>query len=455
MARKKQESTIIQVPEGFNPYPHQQKVYDEIESKKAKRTILVWHRRAGKDIFSLCYMFMKAAAVPGLYGYFFPTYTQARKAIWEGIDSVSARRYIDYMPKQLIRKLNENEQKIELTNGSIIRFFGTDDWDSIRGFNPIGCVFSEFAYQAWEAWSLLVSPVLTRNQGWAIFNSTPNGPDHFYGMYVNATNNDKWVTSYLTIRETVNHDGTALVPEEEIEELRSQGIDEDAVQQEYYCNWRTGTRGTLYGDCIQKARDQGRIGDFPAVDEAWVETYWDLGFDDDVVVWFAQRKGLNIYLVDYYEDRGKHIDAVIEVLKDKGYKYKAHYMPHDARNKSLHPETVQELATRLLAQAGLKSPVYSLPRPLAKQDVISSVRTKFSRFYFNEHKCGPGLKKLTMYRRKWDPRLKIFSKDPVKDGCQHAADAFGAIAIADDQGHHNEYAISPSIVADFDIWGKE
>jgi hypothetical protein len=45
---------------------------------------------------------------------------------------------------------------------SIIQIVGTDNIDSIRGTNPIGCVFSEYAIGRSDAWKI-VEPVLLEN----------------------------------------------------------------------------------------------------------------------------------------------------------------------------------------------------------------------------------------------------------------------------------------------------
>ena len=50
----------IQVPSNFSPRPHQLKFLQDAESSASKRIILLWHRRAGKDLISWVYLMRKA-----------------------------------------------------------------------------------------------------------------------------------------------------------------------------------------------------------------------------------------------------------------------------------------------------------------------------------------------------------------------------------------------------------
>ena len=51
-----------------------------------RRFCLVWHRRAGKDKTAFNVMVTDAVQNVGSYYYFFPTYSQGKKILWDGID---------------------------------------------------------------------------------------------------------------------------------------------------------------------------------------------------------------------------------------------------------------------------------------------------------------------------------------------------------------------------------
>ena len=65
----------------------------------------------------------KAVTKPNIYYYFLPTYTQAKRVIWDGL----VRKHV---PMQLVSKLNESELAIYWKNGSIQRFVGAENIDS-------------------------------------------------------------------------------------------------------------------------------------------------------------------------------------------------------------------------------------------------------------------------------------------------------------------------------------
>ena len=138
------EKTIT-VPYNFEPRDYQLSVFNALDGiegdlkTKKKRVFLMWHRRAGKDTMSAAYMFKEMVMNPGIYYYFFPTYSQGKKAIWEHFDTRTGFRIMDMLygfrdsrshgkPGSLIKPVNNQELRVELTNGSIFRVIGTDNY---------------------------------------------------------------------------------------------------------------------------------------------------------------------------------------------------------------------------------------------------------------------------------------------------------------------------------------
>lgn len=196
------------------------------------RAIWVVHRRAGKDKTCWNYMIKRAFERIGTYFYFLPTYSQAKKVIWDNIDS-DGFKMLEHIPKELIRSTNATELKIELINGSVIQLIGADEFKrSGVGTNPIGVVFSEYSITSPEAWKY-VSPILAANGGWAIFNFTPRGMNHAWELLQKAEQNEQWFTEVLTVADT-----GALSPE--ILEEERKNMPQDLFDQEYYCKFLDG-----------------------------------------------------------------------------------------------------------------------------------------------------------------------------------------------------------------------
>ena len=178
---------VIQLPFHFKPRPYQLPFFRAMDGG-LKRAVLVHHRRAGKDKSAFNFMVKEAFKRVGIYYYFFPTYNQGRKVLWDGIDK-DGFRFLDHIPKE-VRKgdPNQTEMKQMLINGSMIQIVGSDNVDTIVGTNPVGCVFSEYPLQDPSGWDF-VRPILRENGGWAVFCYTPRGKNHGYDLYAMAKDN--------------------------------------------------------------------------------------------------------------------------------------------------------------------------------------------------------------------------------------------------------------------------
>lgn len=222
----------IKIPHQFNPRDYQLPLLKALDSG-VKRAVITWHRRSGKDKTCFNYMIKKAFERKGTYFYFLPTYTQAKKVIWDNIDN-DGFKMLDHIPQELIQSKNSQELKIDLKNGSVIQLIAADTFDKGGvGTNPIGVVFSEYSINKPEVWDF-VRPILKVNGGWAIFNFTPRGTNHAHKLLQIARNSNKWFSEVLTI------DDTGVLTTQDIEEEREQGMSQDLVEQEYYCKFIEG-----------------------------------------------------------------------------------------------------------------------------------------------------------------------------------------------------------------------
>lgn len=112
----------------FVPRHYQKRVCDALENKNYKRLLVIWPRRAGKDVCAFNLMIRAALKRIGVYYYIFPSYSQARKVIWDSI-TIEGDRFLDYIPKELIKSAHIQEMKIQLVNGSLLQLVGSDNVD--------------------------------------------------------------------------------------------------------------------------------------------------------------------------------------------------------------------------------------------------------------------------------------------------------------------------------------
>jgi len=182
--------------------------------------------------------------------------------------------------------------------------------------------------------------------------------------------------------------------------------------------------GAYYAPELLKAKNEGRIMSVPYDHGTSVITAWDLGMADTTAIWFAQFVGLETRIIDYYENSGVALDHYVKILRDKGYNYESHILPHDVRVKEL---TTGKSRLEVLRNLGLNN-IHIAPM-LGIEDGIQQVRTLIPNCYFDEQKCERGLDALMQYHREWDDVGKAWRGRPKHDWTSHAADAFRYLAV--------------------------
>ena len=432
---------IIKPLEDYHPRWYQE-AFEQAMFGGKRRAFLLYHRRAGKD-FS-CWMFMLYCAMrdkPGIYYYIFPTYSQGKKALWDAIDE-QGKSFLSHIPKECIEgKTNSTEMKVKIKtvhgDHSIIQVIGSDNPDAIRGTNPKGVIFSEYATQDPRIWTEIISPILIKNKGWAIFNTTPAGKNHAYDLWVSAKNSKDWFTQKLTI------DDTKLFSIEDVLKDNPH-TSEDIIQQEYYVSFDRGVEGSFYGRIMAKCRAENRIGNVPYEPRSNVDTYWDIGFGDSTAIVFGQSVGAEFRIIDYYENSGEGLEHYVKYLNTKPYLYGNHYLPHDAGSGNMQTGMTLEKAAR---DMGLK--VIVLPRELSIEPGIEACRSMLATCYIDENKCKHLIKCLESYHKKFNDKYNCYSNVPLHDWSSHGADAARYCATARIQYGKGPGSLSPEKIKEW------
>ena len=370
-------------------------------------------------------MLMQAIQKKGTYYYFFPTFAQGRKVLWDFIDK-DGFRVLDHLPKEMIfGNPNSSEMKIRLMNGSLIQVIGTNDIDSIVGTNPRGCVFSEYSIQDPTAWTL-IRPILTENSGWAVFNFTPRGNNHARELYDMARKNPAWHCSLLTVDDTKKGDNSPVIAQEDIQAEREAGMSEDYIQQEFYCSFTLGIEGSYYAKYLHEAREDGRIRGVPWDPHARVYTSWDIGYGDSTFIIYYQVVGGELHLIDCYENHGEGLPHYVKQMNNSAYIYADHYAPHDADSHDFsNGMSVKEVGASL----GVKFTILPTLK-VSLEEGIEAARSIFPRVWIDEKRCSRLIKCLENYRKEYDTIHSCYKMRPVHDWASHGADAFRYLAIA-------------------------
>lgn len=387
----------------YSPRPLQKILHDSLD----RFNVLICHRRFGKTVFCINELIRRALTVESSnknFAYIAPTIKQAKNVSWDYL-----KQYTHCIPDM---KYNESELKCIFPNGAKIFLFGTENPNSLRGMRFQTVVFDEVGQMPREIWDEVVRPALSDTLGDAIFIGTVKGENFFTELYDKAKDLRNWKTFNFKASET------CIIDQNELDEMRLSMGDHKYAQELENCR-DIPVQGAYYHSAFLRVNDEKRIRHLPYDERYPVITGWDLGYNDETVVWFAQYVDDEIHLIDYYADSNKHITHYLKILKEKPYFYQYHILPHDARQKNTAAENTIEAQFK---NAGFDTKVLSKTTSILQD--INQVRTKLSTCVFDKKKCERGIIALKNYRSEYNERLEIYSDKPRRDRFCHTADAF-------------------------------
>lgn len=401
---------------------YQRDAWNALFVQNKKKILCVWHRRAGKDDFSLNALTAAAMDKVGYYIYLLPEQKQARKVIWHGINE-EGKPFISRIPQKLIKRKSSVEMLVELVNGSIIQLTGSDNYNSLMGINSAGIIHSEFALSNPFARQYL-RPILVKNGGWEIINSTPRGMNHLYQAHKTALANPAdWYYQLLTVDDTFDVNGKRLISDDMVDSERHQGAREEFIQSEYYCSFEAAILGAYYAQQMRAAHKEKRIGEYAIDPSLPTFTCWDLGFNDATAIWIFQVKNGHFYFVKYYQNYGQTFEHYARYLssyaQENKITFQAHIAPHDIVVTELFG-TGKTRAERAM-QYGINFEV--VPRTKDVTEEIDEVRYWFPYFHFDYKECAEGLAALTEYHAEYKIDTDIFDNKPKHNWASHGADA--------------------------------
>jgi hypothetical protein len=199
--------------------------------------VLALHRRAGKTELALKKLLDSAVKntkdLP-LYFYIAPYFKQAKIIAWVRLKQMVG-------PLAAVGAATINEADLSITfrhNGAIIRLFGADNPDAMRGVRLDGVVIDEVAQIKPEVWEEIVQPALSDRLGWCWFIGTPKGINLFSQLYFGAANKKGWGCARYTVFDT------EAIDADEVERLQG-SMAEGAFAREYLCDFNASGANQL------------------------------------------------------------------------------------------------------------------------------------------------------------------------------------------------------------------
>jgi hypothetical protein len=393
-------------------------VFLDFHERSERWAVIVAHRRCGKTVSCINELIYKAlieGKEDGRYAYVAPYYSQAKNIAWD---------YLLKFSKPVMAKANQSELWVELINGARIRLFGADNADSLRGLYLDGIVLDEYADMRPRIWGEIIRPLLSDRLGWAVFIGTPKGHNAFYDIYDNATKSPDWFA------KTLRASKTGLLPQSELEDA-AKSMTQDQYLQEFECDFESSIVGAYYGKEMRQLTDQSRITTVKFDPMFSLFSAWDLGYSDDTTIISYQVCHGEIHIVDYHSSNGQSIPFYTGLIKqrelDWGVSYTHHYLPHDARAK-----TLASGGKSIIEQLSDKIPLKCLKivPSLSLQDGIQATRMALLRCWFDAERSEGLIECLRQYQREWDEDKKVFRDKPRHDWTSHGADAMRMLSIA-------------------------
>jgi len=207
--------------------------------------------------------------------------------------------------------------------------------------------------------------------------------------------------------------------------------DDSMMRQEYPSTpiepFQVSTEGHYYAKDFSTLRRRGGICRVPVLD-APVNTFWDIGNSDGCAIWFHQQTGMEDRFIGYYEAHNESLKHYMKALRDTGYLFNKHFLPHDAAHKRL--SDTNNSTQEMLAALGLVNTVI-VPIITDLTAGIQMTRKHLASVYFDESGCKEGLARLEGYKKRWNRTDGRYSDTPDKaNGCSEGADAFRQYAQA-------------------------
>lgn len=364
--------------------------------------VLITGRRFGKTFLGIRELCKSAATKPGSTNWAIcPSYRMAKQIWWEQIKS-------KLHDLRWIKTTNEAELTIKLKNGSTIALKGADNPDSLRGNSLTFVIFDEFQDIPADAWTSVIRPSLSDQQGNALFTGTPKGVGSWsHQLFTKALNEDGWKAWQFTTIQGGN------VAQEEIEAAR-RDLDERTFRQEYEATFTTWTGVVAYNFDYKE-----NVKRLPEPETGILHVGIDFNYLPMTAV-IAQVTGNLVHVYDEIRLEGSNTDELAEEIKAR-YPYSKIVCFPDPASRQKKTSAGGKTDYSILMNAGFTVKARSFHT--AVRDRVNGLNAKLKnangiRTLFIDPKCKHTLDSLQ--RLSYKEGTSIIDKD---SGLDHQFDA--------------------------------
>lgn len=341
------------------------------------------------------------------------------------------------------------ETSIVGANGTQFSFEGLrHNTGKIKSYEGVDRLWVEEAHSTSKAsWELLI-PTIRKNGSeiWVTMNPEFEEDDSYQRFIIEPP--EDAVVMELNYRD--NPWFPAVLEKERLQLLKR---DPDAYDHVWEGHCRKWLEGAIYAKELRRVFLEKRVCPVAFDPEFPVYTAWDLGRTDDTAIWWYQVIAGEVRVLEYYASNGGSlseyatqitgVECQIDLIGDdvvaewglpveglehrRAYQYGQHWLPHDARAKTLAAKG-KSIIEQLSAALSLTR--LAIVPDIGVEDGIQAVRAMFHRCWFDKDGTEEGVRMLRRYQRELRDDGVSFSPHPKHDFTSHGADAFRMLAVA-------------------------
>ena len=216
----------------FTPHKGQKKVIDGFADSEHKFGVVACGRQYGKSLLAQNLMLYWLLSKPNQKaGFFSPIFTQAKKVFNE----------LEAASNKLIKSSNKADLTITFINGSTVQFFGSERYDSIRGFSFNYVVVDEAAFIKEDAVNEAIFPTLSALGKKCLIISTPKSKNWFHTYYLKGIDGGSDYISFAGISTDNPHIDVDFINEQ------AKSLPADIFAQEYLAQFSEATNDVFRG----------------------------------------------------------------------------------------------------------------------------------------------------------------------------------------------------------------
>lgn len=395
------------------------------------------------------------------------------KLAYDNIPEDFARKYIPEADRS-------NANELKFGNGSFISVGTSMRSDTLQflHISEFGKLCAKFPEKAAEVVSGALNTVSIGN--WITIESTGEGAHgHFYDMcqtskrlaendvelspmdykfffypwwmsrkYQIATHREPEEDDRRYFQELDEHSGIELARPQKNWYVIKRAEQKERMWREYPSTPDEAFRGIIDGAPLSRIMSQlrrrGHITRVPWARAYPVHTFWDLGRNDMMAIWFMQHIGFEVRFIDYFEDNLRPLSDYATVCQEKGYHYGTHHLPHDAEVVEL-TQTDSKTRKEVLEEL-LDGHFIVVPRIASEEEAVNMTRENMDHCYFDAKKCARGIQCLENVKYRFDDKLQAFQPNLLRTWAKHGFDAFAQYGHGYRHGNRNQ--VDPKTVND-------